>query len=537
MPQRQHETTTPDTVQQSATPEATTVQPPQLDLRLHMPPGAGGESRPQTHAAALSEASGGRLSRTGGSLLQLQRAYGNRYVQQVVELARTPAPPSHLTPPALVRPQPPTASAPSGKKVIQAKGRIAGDHEDTLANPRPNKTGLPDHLKTGIEHLSGYSMDDVRVHYNSDSPAQVQALAYTQGTDIHVAPGQEKHLPHEAWHVVQQAQGRVRPTLQMQGKVNVNNDARLETEANDMGAKALTHGLQSLLAPQQMSLDTAAETQGAANMTSPATRPSADGTIQRKLGNRGKEGDWVWWDEAGFGVDPKGKIIRVNRSRTPVVSKKHKNMVFQVKSYLVRMSDLNLPEDEVERKVLPNWEEWHLTPRNARQPEEEQADEAEEKEDKRGTERLLGKGSAMSKFKGGATAGGVLAGFAGGYAKKTGYNEGNIDKAIDTLDTVASLADKLGYAFPPIKAITTPVSLTMGGINLTRLAGRMGQLLGDEQSTPLTFAQLDEAAAMLAEIPQEGLRSDEVNQLEKAQEAIVTVRLWLEKMSGEAEGD
>lgn len=63
---------------------------------------------------------------------------------------------------------------------------------------------MPDHMKTGIEELSGFSMDDVRVHYNSDKPSTVQALAYTQGTDIHVAPGQEQHLPHEAWHVAQQ---------------------------------------------------------------------------------------------------------------------------------------------------------------------------------------------------------------------------------------------------------------------------------------------------------------------------------------------
>lgn len=80
---------------------------------------------------------------------------------------------------------------------------------------KPNNTGLPDNLKSGIEALSGLSMDSVRVHYNSSQPAQLNALAYAQGTDIHVAPGQEQHLPHEAWHVVQQAQGWVRPTMQM----------------------------------------------------------------------------------------------------------------------------------------------------------------------------------------------------------------------------------------------------------------------------------------------------------------------------------
>jgi Domain of unknown function (DUF4157) len=71
----------------------------------------------------------------------------------------------------------------------------------------PNTTGMSDNLKAGIENLSGMSMDAVKVHYNSDKPAQLNALAYTQGTDIHVGPGQEQHVPHEAWHVVQQADG------------------------------------------------------------------------------------------------------------------------------------------------------------------------------------------------------------------------------------------------------------------------------------------------------------------------------------------
>ena len=60
---------------------------------------------------------------------------------------------------------------------------------------KENNTGLPDNLKSGIENLSGYSMDDVKVHRNSDKPAQLQAYAYAQGTDIHLGIGQEKHLP------------------------------------------------------------------------------------------------------------------------------------------------------------------------------------------------------------------------------------------------------------------------------------------------------------------------------------------------------
>jgi Domain of unknown function (DUF4157)/Lysine-specific metallo-endopeptidase len=110
------------------------------------------------------------------------------------------------------------------------------------ASPPPNRTGLPDGLKAGIEQLSGMAMDHVKVHYNSSQPAQMNALAYAQGSDIHIGPGQEQHLPHEAWHVVQQAQGRVRPTMQMKDGVPVNDDAGLEREADVMGETATAKG-------------------------------------------------------------------------------------------------------------------------------------------------------------------------------------------------------------------------------------------------------------------------------------------------------
>jgi hypothetical protein len=109
---------------------------------------------------------------------------------------------------------------------------------ETEIQQKPNNTGLPDNLKTGIENLSGYSMNDVKVHFNSDKPAQLQAKAYAVNTDIHITAGQEKHLPHEAWHVVQQMQGRVNPTKQMKDEVNVNDDIGLEKEADSMGEKA-----------------------------------------------------------------------------------------------------------------------------------------------------------------------------------------------------------------------------------------------------------------------------------------------------------
>ncbi|MBR7793336.1 HNH endonuclease [Undibacterium sp. FT147W] len=119
------------------------------------------------------------------------------------------------------------------------QGKFDTVQRQEQATAKPNNTGLPNQLKSGIESLSGMSMDHVKVRYNSSQPAQLNALAYAQGSDIHVAPGQEQHLPHEAWHVVQQAQGRVKPTMQMKDGVAVNDDAGLETEADVMGAKAL----------------------------------------------------------------------------------------------------------------------------------------------------------------------------------------------------------------------------------------------------------------------------------------------------------
>jgi hypothetical protein len=153
-----------------------------------------------------------------------------------------------------------TAGKPNHDKISQFKtidefGQPKTPLNGKLLQPKPfehstqgktNNTGLPDNLKSGVEKLSGFSLDDVKVSYNSDKPAQLQAFAYAQGADIHIAPGQEKHLPHEAWHVVQQKQGRVQPTMQLKDNISINNDDGLEAEADQMGeAAALAHQFKS----------------------------------------------------------------------------------------------------------------------------------------------------------------------------------------------------------------------------------------------------------------------------------------------------
>ena len=106
----------------------------------------------------------------------------------------------------------------------------------------PSSDGLPENLKTGLENLSGVSLSEVKVHKNSEEPQKVGAQAYTQGDDIHIAPGQEKYLPHEGWHAVQQKQGRVEAETQLKTDAAVNEDSKLEREADVMGARAEREG-------------------------------------------------------------------------------------------------------------------------------------------------------------------------------------------------------------------------------------------------------------------------------------------------------
>lgn len=126
------------------------------------------------------------------------------------------------------------------------------DEEDELLQGRfvtqkqeENHTGIPDEVKQRMESSFGADFSSVRVHSDSSKAPEVGALAFTQGTDIHFAPGQFKPetssgqqlLGHELAHVVQQSEGRVQPTTEIAG-MSVNDDVSLEHEADVLGAKA-----------------------------------------------------------------------------------------------------------------------------------------------------------------------------------------------------------------------------------------------------------------------------------------------------------
>lgn len=109
----------------------------------------------------------------------------------------------------------------------------------------PNQTGLPDGLKSKMEGTFGTNLDSIRVHKNSSFPAKVGAIATAQGNRIDIAPGHynpntstgQKLIGHEAWHTVQQSQGRVKPTMQMKSGHAINDDRGLEAEADAMGER------------------------------------------------------------------------------------------------------------------------------------------------------------------------------------------------------------------------------------------------------------------------------------------------------------
>lgn len=162
----------------------------------------------------------------------------------------------------------------SGTATVQRRSAVSG----SAARP----AALPAVLQAGLQALSGLALHDVQVHQASSLPARYGALAITQGKTIHLAPGQDQHLAHEAWHVVQQRQGRVAATLPAQvGLAPVNDDAALEAEADVMGKRAL----------QAMPASIAGMSVPTALQAAPQAQ-AAHGTVQRFMPTVRKGLDW-----------------------------------------------------------------------------------------------------------------------------------------------------------------------------------------------------------------------------------------------------
>ncbi len=113
--------------------------------------------------------------------------------------------------------------------------------------PEPGgRSGIPGGVQSKMENALNTDLSGVSVHPNSGKATEVGALAYTQGADVHVAPGHynpgtssgKQLLGHELTHVAQQMEGRVQPTGEV-GGLPLNDSPTLEKEADSMGSKAV----------------------------------------------------------------------------------------------------------------------------------------------------------------------------------------------------------------------------------------------------------------------------------------------------------
>lgn len=107
---------------------------------------------------------------------------------------------------------------------------------------------LPEDLQQNLESSFQQDFSSVQIQKNSQQAKDMNALAFTQGEQIHFAPGQfnpntesgKSLIGHEFTHIVQQRSGVVKPTGIMRKGIMVNEDSSLEQEADAMGKKAVT---------------------------------------------------------------------------------------------------------------------------------------------------------------------------------------------------------------------------------------------------------------------------------------------------------
>ncbi len=179
-----------DRSKQDAVPPVPTVQ---RDVVDQVTCRAGDKSCATAHASAINRATAARPGRAGSALLQLQKQFGNRYVEQVVTRAHEETRANDVHP--------------TVERAIQEQ-RGAG---------QPLDTGVRRQMESSI----GADFSRVRVHTGSHADTLNRALsarAFTTGHDIFFRQGTyqpgsfvgRELLAHELTHVVQQNGDQVR---------------------------------------------------------------------------------------------------------------------------------------------------------------------------------------------------------------------------------------------------------------------------------------------------------------------------------------
>lgn len=131
-----------------------------------------------------------------------------------------------------------------GKTLAAPAFELTAGGGDAPGGPGTLPNGLPIALSNQIKTLLGVDPAQAVIHKNSSKAAEIGALAFVQGHEIHFAPGKfnpntregKELIGHEFTHYKQQLQGLVQPTSEIAG-MPLNDDAGLEGEADAIAAK------------------------------------------------------------------------------------------------------------------------------------------------------------------------------------------------------------------------------------------------------------------------------------------------------------
>ena len=147
----------------------------------------GDSSITQSHALTLKRAKGSSSSQAGQFLLQLQKQYGNSYVQRVIDLSRK----------------------------ADSDTSVAPEIEQSIQHARGGGQPLDSKVRTQMESSFGVDFSNVRVHTNSQANTlnhELSSRAFATGQDIFFKEGEynsyssrgRELIAHELAHVVQQ---------------------------------------------------------------------------------------------------------------------------------------------------------------------------------------------------------------------------------------------------------------------------------------------------------------------------------------------
>jgi hypothetical protein len=158
---------------------------------------AGDESCAHAHASTLNRSTSSGPAVANRSLLQLQRQYGNRYVERVLSLSQA------------------TADREQQHDVGHSASGVSPNVEGAIEQERGAGHGLDAGVKRHMESSLGADFGGVRVHTDQRSDSLNRALsarAFTTGQDVFFREGAyqpgssigRELIAHELTHVVQQ---------------------------------------------------------------------------------------------------------------------------------------------------------------------------------------------------------------------------------------------------------------------------------------------------------------------------------------------